>query len=115
MPLTRPTRDELLQVLHEALTDLAADPKRATPFELRVAARAVSIVQRELALGPEAEADDRARLSGLLKRDGTHDDLNRELCERLRDGRIRHDDPALLKMLRASVEARLAIDNPDFH
>lgn len=110
----RPTRDDLLHCLREALTTMAAAGNSASRFELRVAARTVDLIRRELDLGAAARAAEHTALRALLGDDASLASLRRELCTRLADGRAGHDDDALLDTLRGVVALQLAIDNPDF-
>ena len=104
----------LLAAMRGSLEGLAPHVADSGKFELRVLMRALDIVQRELAQGTAARALEQQRLAGLLSMEGELDALKQELCARLRDGRLPADDPRLLDTLRACVEARLAIDSPDF-
>ncbi len=110
----RPTRDELFGALRESLTALVQQTEGMTKFELRVAIQALDILGREMQFGPAAAEDERQRLAGFLGHDAGLIELRSELCERLRNGSVRHDDVGLLELLRAGVEARIAIDNPQF-
>jgi hypothetical protein len=83
-------------------------------FLARVAANALAIVERELALGAEQDASERERLRALLGRDGTLDELNRALCREIRDGRIAVDAPGLREHLRETTLAKLAVDQPGY-
>jgi hypothetical protein len=79
-----------------------------------VAANALAIVARELEQGPAADAAETAGLRALLGHDGTPEELNRELCRRLRDGRIDLMDAALARHLVTSTLAKVAIDQPTY-
>jgi len=72
----------------------------------------MGIVKRELELAPAQQADERQRLVRLLGREGSIEDLNRELARRIRQGTMGEDTPGLLDHLRASVIEALRIDNP---
>ena len=52
-------------------------------FHARVAANALDIVRRQLALAPPAEADEPQRLRALLGSDGSLAELNGLLCQRI--------------------------------
>jgi hypothetical protein len=105
---------QLLAAMHTALDGLSEHVSDSGRFELRVLLRALEIVQREVAQGAAARELEQHSLASLLGRPGSLDDLNAELCARLQDGAQQPDDPELLRVLRACVQARLAIDNPDF-
>ena len=111
----RPTADELLEAVEEFLRDKvmpAVDGQVA--FHARVAANVVGAVRREIAQSPKIEADQHARLLALLKHDGPLEDLNRELCEQIRDGQWALDDPDLLDHLRKVSLENLGVDNPRY-
>ena len=83
-------------------------------FLARVAANVLSVVKRELALGPQAEAAATARLAGLLGHGGSLAELNAELCAKLRDGQMDRDTPGLLAALKANIVEQIAIDQPNY-
>ncbi len=85
-----------------------------TAFHARVAANALAIVERQIRLGPEAEAAESLRLRALLGRDGSLPELNRELCARIRSGEIGLETPGLAEHLRATTLAKLAVDQPRY-
>lgn len=114
MVSNRPTPEELLACVRESLAGLASQVDGAARFELKVAAHALEILAREWSQAPAAEAEETADLAALLALDAPLPDLRREACTRFADGRLRHDDAAVLDVLRRHVQARLAIDNPDF-
>jgi hypothetical protein len=108
-----PTATELRSALDAFdREDGPADDRRL--FLARVADNARALLNREAALGETAEIEERARLSALLDVDGDYRDLNRQLCEALRSGKITPRDPALLAHLRATAIARIAIDQPGY-
>src|SRR6185503_6029348 len=83
-------------------------------FHARVAANALAIVERELALGAQQDAAERERLRALLGGDGPLEAQNRALCHEIRAGRIGLDTPGLLEHLRATTLAKLAVDQPTY-
>lgn len=85
-----------------------------TAFHARVAANALAVVERQLRLGPEAEAAELERLRALLGHDGALADQNRELCARIRSGELGLGTPGLLAHLRATTLAKLAVDQPKY-
>lgn len=116
MAQDRPTQAELLAAVAEFLRDEAVPAlDRSAPglaFQLRVAANALAILERESRLGPAADAREHRRLVQLLGRDGTLDDLNRALAAELRAGTRDETDAALLAHLEATVADKIAIANP---
>ena len=111
----RPDLVELVAAVREFL-ERHALPKLEghTAFHARVAANALGIVERQLRLAPEAEADERSRLRALLGRDGSLEELNRELCAAIRAGRIGLETPGLARHLRETTLAKLAVDQPRY-
>lgn len=83
-------------------------------FQLRVAANAVEICQRQLTLAPKAEAEELARLRALLLADGDLPTLNRELAMRIRTGELTLETPGLADHLWATTLAKLAVDQPNY-
>lgn len=109
----RPTAAELLEAVSEFLERDVMTLEGRVAFDGRVARNVVDIVRRELALGPEADERERARLSDLLDRDA--DDLaeaNAELARRLRDGSLDSRQAALVDHLKATARDKLEIANP---
>ena len=87
-----------------AIDRLEGQPK----FHARVAANAVAIVRRELALDAAASADEVGRLSDLTGRDGDREGLNGLLADTIREGDL--DDPAaVLAHLRQTAREKLAV------
>ena len=83
-------------------------------FQLRVAANAVEICQRQLTLAPKAEAEELARLRALLSSDGDLPTLNRALAMRIRAGELTLETPGLADHLWATTLAKLAVDQPTY-
>ena len=116
MAQDRPTASELLAAIGDFLREEAtpaldkAEPRLG--FQMRVAANALAILEREARLGPAADAREHARLVTLLGRDGSLADLNRELARQLREGRRDEHDAALMEHLDATVADKIAIANP---
>jgi aminoglycoside phosphotransferase (APT) family kinase protein len=102
----RPTAGELVEAVREFLSErVMPGTAGAVSFHARVAANALGVVERELALGPaHAVAHDR-RLDRLGI--GT----TRELCLAIRAGRF-DDDGALWTCLAADARDRLRVANP---
>ena len=111
--ITCPTATELKSAL-DAFDREDGPPDGRRVFLARVADNARALLARETTLGETAKAEERARLSALLHAEGDHADLNRQLCEALRSGKIAPRDPALLAHLRATAIARIAIDQPGY-
>jgi hypothetical protein len=113
--MDQPSALELVTAVREFIEKHAMPELQGrTAFHARVAANALAIVARELEQGPKADADEHARLKALLGRDGTLDDLNRELCRRIRTNSITLDDPALATHLVQTTLAKVAVDQPNY-
>ena len=111
----RPEIRELVAVVKEFLERQAMPALEGrVAFHARVAANALGIVERELELADTANDTEGERLRALLGSDGGLDDLNRELCRRLRSGDLTAETPGLLDHLRATTLAKLAVDQPRY-
>jgi len=83
-------------------------------FHARVAVNALAIVERELDAGPLAAAEEHARLRQLLGRDGSLDELSRELARRIRTRELEPSDAALRTHLWETTLAKVGIDQPRY-
>jgi hypothetical protein len=116
MAQDRPTASELLAAIADMLRDEAipaldkAEPRLG--FQMRVAVNSLAILEREARLGPPADAREHERLAKLLGRDGSLDELNRELARQLRAGERDERDAALMAHLEATIADKIAIANP---
>ncbi|MFI4998970.1 MAG: DUF6285 domain-containing protein [Reyranellales bacterium] len=116
MAQDRPTASEFLAAIADFLREEATpaldrtDPRLG--FQMRVAANSLAILEREARLGPAADAREQARLVKLLGRDGTLDELNRDLARQLRAGQRDERDSALMAHLEATTADKIAIANP---
>ncbi len=112
----RPTAAELLAAIADFLREEAmpaldrTDPRLG--FQMRVAVNSLAILEREVRLGPDADAREIERLTKLLGRNGTLDELNRDLAHQLRSGQRDETDAALMAHLDATVADKIAIANP---
>lgn len=86
----------------------------AAAFQLRVAANALDLVRREIAVTTDDEARDREALQALLATDGDVSSLTQELARRIRDRSMDRTTPGLEDYLWASTEAKLAVDQPHY-
>jgi hypothetical protein len=113
--MDQPSMRELVDAVREFIeTKAMPELKGHTAFHARVAANALAIVVRELDQGPAAGHEEIARLRGLLAQDGTLDELNRELCKRIRTGKFTIDTPGLVEHLEKTTRAKVAIDQPGY-
>ena len=113
--MDQPSALELVTAVREFIEKHAMPELQGrTAFHARVAANALAIVARELEQGPSANTGEHARLRELLGRDGSLDELNRELCHRIRSGTLAIDTPALAAHLVTTTLAKVAIDQPHY-
>lgn len=113
--LDQPSIRELVDAVREFLeTKALPELKGHTAFHVRVAANALAIVSRELELAPQATAQEKQRLAQLLGHDGSLDDLNRELCAQIREGKFTAETPGLAAHLEAITRDKLAVDQPNY-
>jgi hypothetical protein len=111
----RPTAVELLEAVREFLEhDVMPAVEGRVRFHNRVAVNALGMLERELRLGSDLDAAERARLAALLGHDADLPALTAELAGRIRDGSLddRRDD--VIAAVRESVRAKLLIANPDY-
>ncbi|WP_405239923.1 DUF6285 domain-containing protein [Lentisalinibacter orientalis] len=109
-----PALGELLEAVRGFLAEAREELGGHRGFHALVAANVVDIARRELELAPAAEAAEAGRLRALLGRDGEPAELNRALCDAIREGHIAIDDARLLEHLERTTLDRLAIDQPAY-
>lgn len=113
--MDQPSMLELVNAVRDFIEKRAMpELKGHTAFHARVAANALGIVARELSLGPKVLGEEHERLKKLLGRDGTLDELNRELCRRIREGSMGLNTPDLAAHLEQTVRDKVAIDQPNY-
>jgi uncharacterized protein DUF6285 len=83
-------------------------------FEARVAANALDLVARQLERAAATDGAELQRLESLLGQTGSLEDLNRDLCARIADGRLAADDPRLKDHLWATTLDKVAVDQPSY-
>lgn len=113
--MDQPSAAEIVTAVREFI-DKHAMPQLSgrTAFHARVASNALAIVLRELQQGPAAAAKETESLERLLGQAGTLEELNRELCKRIRAGQIDPLDPALRAHLISTTLAKVEIDQPSY-
>ena len=113
--MDQPSMRELVDAVREFLeTRAMPELKGHTAFHARVATNALAIVSRELEKGETSAQEERTRLGALLGHDGTLDELNRELCKRIRDGKFTMATPGLVAHLDKTTRDKIAIDQPGY-
>lgn len=110
-----PKSSEIVDVVSEFMRQHVLPQLQGhTAFHALVAANALDIVKRELAIAPEANEAEKARLEKLLGKDGTLEELNRLLCARIEAGDMTVDTPGLADHLWETTLTKLAIDQPKY-
>ncbi|MEM7662573.1 MAG: DUF6285 domain-containing protein [Pseudomonadota bacterium] len=112
-----PSLKELVEAVKAFIDETAVTELSGhAAFHAKVASNVLSTVVRELELGTDAEAEERARLVQLLKSDaGTElDQLNRDLCSRIRAGDITASTSGVVDHLKSTAIAQLNIDQPRY-
>lgn len=111
----QPGMSELLEAVRDFIRDEAAPELRGRKqFLAKVAVNTLEIIGRQLRSESEMNASELQSLSALLGREGTLDELNRELCAQIRSGSFAPDDPKLLKYLWSTTLAKLSVDQPKY-
>jgi hypothetical protein len=116
MTQDRPTAPELVQAVREFLEHdvLATSTDKRVQFHARVAANALGMIERELAMGRALDATERARAAALLGHDDDVRILERELAARIRDGSLDDRLDAVRDHVRATVYEKLLVANPGY-
>lgn len=110
-----PSLAEILEATSAFLREVAVPQLSGhAAFHARVAASALDLVNRELELRPAAEHDEHARLENLLQQDGSLEELNAALSERIAAGAVDLQTPGLAEHLWATTLAKLAVDQPTY-
>ncbi len=109
-----PDPTEILAAVAAFLRDVVIP--QATPlvaFQARVAANAVDLVARQIALAPASDAAETVRLRALLGAEGTLGELNAALADGIAAGSI-GPSAALSDHLWTTTLAKLAVDQPRY-
>tara|TARA_R110000823_G_C15885917_1_gene495521 strand:+ start:204 stop:587 length:384 start_codon:yes stop_codon:yes gene_type:complete len=112
-----PSPSELIAAVKSFIDDAAAPQLTGhAAFHARVASNVLATLLRELEQRPSAERGEFERLRSILgaPQDATLDGMNRDLCERIRDGRIDAATPGLFKHLKTTTINQLSIDQPNY-
>jgi hypothetical protein len=111
----QPTPTELIKAVADFLrNEIAPMIKGHNAFKLRVGINALDLVTRQLALEPDSDAAEAARLSQLLDMQGSLDELNRALAGRIANGEMDLQTPGLSDHLWQTTMAKLAVDQPNY-
>jgi hypothetical protein len=110
-----PTPEELTRAVADFLrNDIAPVLSGHNAFKLRVAINALDLVTRQLRLEEGSDAAEVARLSQLLGRQGSLDELNRALADRIAKGEADLQTPGLADHLWQTTMDKLAVDQPNY-
>jgi len=112
--IENPRADELVDAVAKWIDSIRPSLPPRDAFLARVAANVLSVVKREILLGPQADAAAVERLSQLLGVSGNVNTLNAVLCERLRSGDMDAETPGLLTALKVNITDQIAIDQPNY-
>jgi hypothetical protein len=111
----RPDATELIETVREFLHEkLLPTMTGHAAFEVRIAANLLAIARRELEHGPVAAEAAHERLARIVGRDGTVDELEAALVQRIQAGDLSIASAALRAHLQEAVRDRLAIANPKY-
>ena len=111
----QPTPEELIQAVADFLrNELAPEISGHTAFKLRVGINALDLVTRQLALEQGSDAAEAARLARLLGEEGTLDELNRMLADRIAKGEADLKTAGLAEHLWQTTMDKLAVDQPNY-
>ena len=110
-----PTPTELIKAVADFLrNEITPEIKGHNAFKLRVGINMLDLVTRQLALQGASDAAEAARLKELLGREGSLDELNRELSSRIASGEADLQTPGLAEHLWQTTLAKLAVDQPNY-
>src|SRR3977135_926382 len=91
-----PTPDEVIKAAADFLrNDIAPVISGHKAFKLRVSINALDLVARQLALAEASDAAESARLSQLLRMQGSLGELNRALAGKIAKGEVDLQTPGL--------------------
>jgi len=110
-----PTPEELIKAVADFLRkDIAPMITGHNAFKLRVSINALDLVTRQLALEEGSAAAESARLSQLLGMQGSLNELNRVLADRIAKGEVDLQTPGLSEHLWQTTMDKLAVDQPNY-
>ena len=110
-----PTPSELVKAVADFLrNDITPAISGHSAFKLRVAINALDLVTRQLMLESSSDAAESERLSQLLGRQGSLEDLNRVLASKIAAGEADLQTPGLAEHLWQTTMAKLAVDQPNY-
>ncbi len=110
-----PTPEELLKAVADFLrSEIAPEISGHLAFKMRVATNALDLVTRQLVLEPGSDGAENERLSRLLGKQGSLNELNAVLAARIASGEADLHTPGLAEHLWATTLDKLAVDQPNY-
>jgi hypothetical protein len=110
-----PTPSELIKAVADFLrNDITPAIGGHIAFKLRVAINALDLVTRQLTLESSSDAAEAERLSQLLGRQGSLEEVNRALASRIASGEADLNTSGLADHLWQTTLAKLAVDQPNY-
>jgi hypothetical protein len=110
-----PTPTELIKAVADFLrNELTPQIGGHSAFQMRVAVNALDLVTRQLTLESSSDASEAERLSRLLGRQGSLEELNRVLAGKIAGGEADLQTPGLAKHLWQTTMDKLAVDQPNY-
>lgn len=113
--MDQPSAIEIITAVREFIEKQAIPQLNGrTAFHARVAANALAIVTRQLEKAPALEATELSGLQTILGRKGSLEDLNRDLCARIRAGDVDPTNSAVATHLIQTTLLKVEIDQPTY-
>jgi hypothetical protein len=110
-----PTPTELIKAVADFLrNELTPQLGGHNAFKLRVAINALDLVTRQLTLQNGSDTAEAERLSQLLSRQDSLQELNRMLASKIASGEADLRTPGLAEHLWQTTLAKLAVDQPNY-
>lgn len=110
-----PDHTEILAAVTQLLREEIMPLLTARPnYQVRVAANALDLVGRQMALQAGYDHAEHARLVELLGRDGSLIELNQALCDAIESHALTLQTPGVTEHLWATTMAKLAVDQPSY-
>jgi hypothetical protein len=110
-----PTPTELIKAVADFLrNDITPTIGGHSAFKLRVAINALDLVTRQLTLESSRDASELARLTQVLGRQGSLEELNGELAGKIASGEADLQTPGLAEHLWQTTMDKLAVDQPNY-
>jgi hypothetical protein len=110
-----PDHTEILAAVTQLLRDEIMPLLTARPnYQVRVAANALDLVGRQMAMQDRFDREEHQRLVKILGRDGSLIELNQALCDAIESRALTLQSPGVHDHLWATTMAKLAVDQPSY-